>query len=186
MKRRHGLSLMETTIAMALSTLLLAVALLLLMIGRSLFLAALEEASATRLSHLLPRQLVSCLEASSADCILAGESGFACLSAYDSQGEFHTGSDGRPEWQSQQTYYVPQGRQELRLHQEARTDDVPLTLHWKALLPGQGRLLATGVDRLQLFADKDSGRHQLVLQIQVIRGRKAFREEVNLWFTPLN
>lgn len=186
MNSRRALSLVETILAMALSTLLLAVVLSLFTIGRSLFLGALEKAEVTRMSHLLPRQMVHCLEASSARSILPGEHGFACLSAYDGLGEFRTGTDGRPDWQSQLTYFVPPATQELRFHQSHRSQEAPLVLHWQALLPKQGRLLAGGVERLQLVAQEDSKSFQLFLNFRIPRGRQLYREEVSLWVTPLN
>ena len=172
MNSRRALSLVETILAMALSTLLLAVVLSLFTIGRSLFLGALEKAEVTRMSHLLPRQMVHCLEASSARSILPGEHGFACLSAYDGLGEFRTGTDGRPDWQSQLTYFVPPATQELRFHQSHRSQEAPLVLHWQALLPKQGRLLAGG----------GPGRFGGNLAVRSPDGkREVFIKDWNLW-----
>lgn len=186
MRGRRALSLIETMIAMALSTLLLGVVLSIFSIGKNLFLSSLERARVTRLSHLLPRQLVHCLEMSSAESILAGENVLACLSAYDGLGEFRTGSDGRPDWQTQLTYFVPLATQELRLHQGQASQDGSLVLHIPPLLPKQGRILASGVEGLQLLPQEGSNRLLLVLHLRLEERRRVYREEVRTWITPLN
>ena len=188
MRPKRGLTLIELTIAGAVSVLLLGIILAVFRMGQTTFFQALDDTGSTRAAYLVPRSIADRLAGSTAASVSASPGAFSFLTAYDRNGRFQTNALGRPAWSDYEVFYLlgTELHSARAANASPSAEPGPLALAQLQLLrQTRGRLELAGVTNVVLTA-LPGGVFRLNLSLRHDGFRRHFKEEVSLCAAPVN
>lgn len=186
--RRKGLTLIEVTIAGAVSVLLLGIILAVFRMGQTSFFQALDDTGSTRAAYVVPRSIVDRLAHSTRDSVSAAPGAFSFLTAYDRNGRFQTNALGRPQWSEYEAFYLLGTELHSARAANSSPSSVPGPLalaQMQALRQSRGRLELLGVSNVALVP-LAGGVFRLQVSLRHDGFRRDFKEEVSLCAAPVN